>query len=111
MAPPSGGTTPSHHQKDRKSSMKIFGTSGSPAFLQDSTAGHRFWLASPEEPPPSLTDEDRQRIQDLVRRRADEGGEVCDGLHDVSAPEQYLCSRCFPEGLATDDADDEEEIA
>ena len=37
---------------------------------------------------------------------------LCDGLHDESAPSQYLCSRCFPDvasirGDLTDAQDDE----
>jgi hypothetical protein len=87
--------------------MRIIGTAGSMDYLQDKTADRRFWLVTLEEPPTPLADADRQHLQDLSRRFNDG---VCDGLHDDGAPEQYLCSRCFPDGLATDDADDEEEI-
>jgi hypothetical protein len=40
----------------------------------------------------------------------DAAGEGCDGLHDESAPSQYLCSRCFPKlrgDLAEPHNDDE----
>ena len=39
-------------------------------YLNDKTVERRHWLVEP----------------------------VCDGLHDEGAPEQYLCSRCFPDG-------------
>lgn len=57
----------------------IIGTSGSTDFLHEPSGTRRFWPVSVLSDRPSLED-----------------GEGCDGLHDVSAPSQYLCSRCFP---------------
>ena len=62
---------------DRK--YVIIGTSGSHDYLNDTTGDRRFWPVSVVSDRPSSDDK-----------------EGCDGLHDESAPNQYLCSRCFP---------------
>ena len=74
--------------------MVIIGTSGSLDYLNDSTAGQRFW-----------------RVEHLPRVEQD----PCDGIHDESAPTSYLCTRCFPQAVGSpiDEAsfqDDPEEI-
>lgn len=56
--------------------LVIIGTSGSMDFLRGDT-GRRFWPVTV----PSGVSEDAQG---------------CDGLHDETAPTQYLCTRCFP---------------
>jgi hypothetical protein len=61
----------------------VIGTSGAPDYLNDTTGNRRFWPLSVLRDPPSP-------------------GESCDGLHDESAPSQYLCSRCFPQQLRGD---------
>ena len=74
---------------DRK--YVLIGTSGSHDYLNDTTGGRRFWPLSVLSDRPSADD-----------------GEGCDGLHDESAPTQYLCSWCFPElwGDLTESQDD-----
>ena len=57
----------------------IIGTSGSTDYLHDTTDNQRFWPVSVPCGKPAPDD-----------------GQGCDGLHDESAPIQYLCSRCFP---------------
>ena len=64
-------------------------TEGEPDYLNDTTGKRRFWPLSVPSDRPSPED-----------------GEGCDGLHDESAPIQYLCSRCFP-GLRGDLAEDQ----
>ena len=63
---------------DRK--YVIIGTSGSQDYLKDGTGDRRFW-------PVSVVSD----------RLSPDDKEGCDGLHDESAPTQYLCSRCFPD--------------
>ena len=53
----------------------IIGTSGSTDYL-NGTTGQRFWP--------------------VTVPRGENNNQGCDGLHDESAPSQYLCSRCFP---------------
>jgi hypothetical protein len=65
--------------------MKIIGTSGSLDYLNDSTAGKRFWQLAPE-----------------VLKEAVEAVDSCDGIHDENAPPQYLCTRCYPQPTSTD---------
>jgi len=79
---------------DRK--YVIIGTSGSHDYLKDGTGQRRFWPVSVVSDRPSA-----------------DGKEGCDGLHDESAPLQYLCSRCFPTlgGDPAGDQDDEYEEA
>lgn len=50
---------------------------------------------------------DLERLQALLDVSPD--GQGCDGLHDESAPSQYLCSRCFPDlrGDLAETQDDE----
>ena len=54
----------------------IIGTSGSTDYLNDTTGSQRFWP--------------------VTAPRGEDSDQDCDGLHDESAPIQYLCSRCFP---------------
>lgn len=68
--------------------LVVIGTSGSSDYLRD-TGNKRYWpIVVPAE-----------------------GGEICDGLHDETAPIQYLCSRCFPQmrGDLAETQDDEYE--
>ena len=60
----------------------IIGTSGSTDYLNDTTSNRRFW--------PVTIPSGESALDDQV------DGQGCDGLHDESAPTQYLCSRCFP---------------
>lgn len=60
----------------------IIGTSGSADYLNDTASDRRLWPLSVPSARPSLED--------------GEDSDGCDGLHDESAPTQYLCSRCFP---------------
>ena len=69
----------------------LIGTSGSHDYLKEGTGDRRFW--------PVSVVSDRQSADDK---------EGCDGLHDGSAPVQYLCSRCFPlRGDLSDPHEDE----
>ena len=69
----------------------IIGMSGSTDYLRDATGSQRFWpVSAPRgEPAPDVRQD-------------------CDGLHDESAPLQYLCLRCFPDrGDLMEPQDDE----
>jgi len=79
-----------------KKAYVVICTSGSPDYLKDSTGNRRYWPAhapstAPAEP---ISSEDRALVDVLITM----SGEWCDGLHDEEAPQQYLCSRCFPNG-------------
>ncbi len=53
------------------------GTSGTTDYLRDLTGAQRFWSVS-------------------VPRSEPDDIQICDGLHDETAPIQYLCAMCFP---------------
>jgi hypothetical protein len=66
----------------------VIGTSGSTDYLHDPPGQYRptrhdrrFWHVSQGEASQGESEPD--------------DGQICDGLHDESAPVQYLCSRCF----------------
>jgi hypothetical protein len=73
------------------SDMIIIGTSGSLDYLNDSTANQRFWRVAPE-------------VSEAVIGQA-----PCDGVHDESAPAQYLCTRCYPQAIGSEVVEVDEE--
>lgn len=89
----------------------MIGTSGSTDYLEDKTAGRRFWpVRVPLDPVtnPATTVGDVDLA--TAGRWCDDDSEVgCDGLHDEGAPAHYLCTRCFPEGDLVEAPDDDEQ--
>lgn len=85
----------------------IVGTSGSPDYLEDKTAGKRFWPLFDPVTNPATTVGDVDLA--TAGRWCDDAGEAgCDGLHDEGAPAHYLCTRCFPEGDLAEAPDEDE---
>lgn len=89
---------------DRK--YTIIGTSGSTDYLLDvldvgqyrpTRQDRRFWFVSVPCGEPTPDD------------AAPDDWQFCDGLHEKSAPSQYLCLRCFPDlrGDLTESQEDE----